>query len=315
MVFVSTCAVVPFIVLLYHGLRLHLPKTNCLSCGNKDRAKLFAALHLGSGNMSHILGLLNSESVNTTGPLTDSTDWRPMLRYLTSIREGENNLNVNCRDVFSGISLEAVSEMFAKRVNTFSKRLHEAMQNSTFLEGHVGQLGEQMVLYYQMAKEPFVSNICEIGFNAGHSALVWLTSNPTANVYSFDLGEHVYSRTMAEFLTGEFPGRLTVTFGDSKTTVPAFFKRGIKCDIVVIDGCHTFETAKTDLENMRNYVSRERHILLFDDYPSKMSNFMQVLGRVWREAKEMNKVSELFNCIYQPGEYRGFTIGTYVFDV
>ena len=35
--------------------------------------------------------------------------------------------------------------------------------------------------------------ICEIGFNAGHSALQFLTAFPTAHIISFDLAEHTYT--------------------------------------------------------------------------------------------------------------------------
>ncbi|CAM9373070.1 unnamed protein product, partial [Choristocarpus tenellus] len=46
-----------------------------------------------------------------------------------------------------------------------------------------------------------VTTVCEVGFNAGHSALNWLlNSRPDTKVISFDLGEHPYVGHAAQFL-------------------------------------------------------------------------------------------------------------------
>jgi len=51
---------------------------------------------------------------------------------------------------------------------------------------------------------------------------------------------------------GKFPGRLTLTFGNSMDTVPMLTPqlRG-SCDIVVVDGGHTEDLAWHDIQNMR----------------------------------------------------------------
>lgn len=55
-------------------------------------------------------------------------------------------------------------------------------------EGHM--FTEQAHYYTAVGRLPFVRTVCEIGFNAGHSATVWLTSQPGLRLQSFDIGLH-----------------------------------------------------------------------------------------------------------------------------
>lgn len=47
--------------------------------------------------------------------------------------------------------------------------------------------------FAHIASQPGVRTICEIGFNAGHSASVFLTANPSATYYAFDMAVLAYS--------------------------------------------------------------------------------------------------------------------------
>merc|ERR1712012_425215 len=66
--------------------------------------------------------------------------------------------------------------------------------------------------------------ICETGFNAGHSAALFLLVAPKARVVSFDLMENAYQKHALEHLLKHplMKGHLTVVSGDSEQTVPAF---------------------------------------------------------------------------------------------
>ena len=191
---------------------------------------------------------------------------------------------VRWEEVFSFVppTLKDCKELFHGQVNNmtyslnyqFHKRVLDRLwethrNNATWVEGHVGELPEQSRMYYELAKQGFVSNICEIGFNAGHSTFQWLSANDNVHVYSFDLGQYHYTHVMAEFLRTQFPGRLTMIYGDSTRTVPIFAQLGTKCDIVVIDGGHTYDVAKSDLYNMKVLANKQHHIVIFDDYPSE----------------------------------------------
>ena len=54
--------------------------------------------------------------------------------------------------------------------------------------GHVGQVPKQVAAYKEAARKPGVSHVCEIGFNAGHSAMAFLHNNPLVKYTAFDLG-------------------------------------------------------------------------------------------------------------------------------
>ena len=49
-------------------------------------------------------------------------------------------------------------------------------------------------------------HVCEIGFNAGHSALVWLLGHTNSTLLSFDLGYHPYTRIAAAYLMKRYGG-------------------------------------------------------------------------------------------------------------
>merc|ERR1719235_541477 len=104
----------------------------------------------------------------------------------------------------------------------------------------------------QIAADPRIKTICETGFNGGHGTLRWLLhSNHQVHVYSFDLGEHPYSKPAAKFLEDNFPGRHTATWGDSTLTLPHFHQQHpeMKCNLLFVDGGHTHEIAASDLKN------------------------------------------------------------------
>jgi hypothetical protein len=127
--------------------------------------------------------------------------------------------------------------------------------------------------------------VCEVGFNAGHSALLWLLAGAT-RVISFELGQYNYSQLAAGWLLDRFPGRLNVVLGDSFRTVPTYrtmFPHE-KCDIVHVDGGHTTEDALGDILHLRELVdltpsASNGHILLVDD-----TNLPGV-GPAWTQAQ------------------------------
>ena len=178
------------------------------------------------------------------------------------------------------------------------------------VEGNSGDMTEQSLAYYSLANASFVKTICETGFNAGHSAFNWLASNADANVYSFDLGEHGYSKPMASYLRSVFDKRLAVYWGDSKLSVPAFSRQfsDLYCDIIVVDGGHRYADAKADLDNFRAHARPERHLLIIDDHPTKV---LAGVRQAWEEEVRAGRIEEHFKCTFYPGGWRGFTVGKY----
>jgi hypothetical protein len=126
--------------------------------------------------------------------------------------------------------------------------------------------------------------VCEVGFNAGHSTLLWLMQDPRVRVRAFDLGVHWYSSHVTGFFDAAFDrGRVDVTFGDSQETLPAFAAAFNSteppefCDLIFVDGDHHYAAALADLRNLRAAVRPGHHVLLMDD-PDH-----DEVGRAWRD--------------------------------
>jgi hypothetical protein len=54
----------------------------------------------------------------------------------------------------------------------------------------------------------FKERLLEVGVNAGHSALLALSSSPIIEYYGVDVMSHPYTAECVDFLKGEFPGRV-----------------------------------------------------------------------------------------------------------
>ncbi len=114
------------------------------------------------------------------------------------------------------------------------------------------------------------NKVLEIGFNAGHSALLFLLANPRCTVQIFDMGEHAYSRPCFDYLSNEFPGRMSIVWGDSCVTVPNYICDTIgteswyEFDVVHIDGGHTEVVCESDIRYAR-LISSWRAWVIIDD--------------------------------------------------
>ena len=96
--------------------------------------------------------------------------------------------------------------------------------------------------------EAVAPTLCETGFNAGHSAATFLLANKKLRMVSFDLFIQAYSRSCLAYLKAVFgEQRVTVHKGDSKKSLdtlalaPASSRQ--QCDVVSIDGAHSFAYA------------------------------------------------------------------------
>ena len=110
-----------------------------------------------------------------------------------------------------------------------------------------------------------LATICEVGFNAGLSALLLLEAAPTARVVSFDLGDQPWSRAAAATLRSWYPSRfLGVTFGDAATTIPAYRRQhpSFVCDAAFVDGSKSYEGRHKNLNDLRSMSRRDAPVFL-----------------------------------------------------
>ena len=87
--------------------------------------------------------------------------------------------------------------------------------------------------------------VCMYVCYAGHSAGVFLLSNPSAKLISFDLGTLAWTKPQVEYLQRLFPNRFTFVEGNSQVAIKEYATKNpdIKCDLWSIDGgshIHTY---------------------------------------------------------------------------
>ena len=193
---------------------------------------------------------------------------------------------------------------FYKTHNLFSKNF----------EGFSQQIPGQVEFLKNITNDFRIKNVMEIGFNAGHSAELFLSSNPSVNLVSFDIGIHKYVELGKKFINETYPDRHTLIIGNSLNTVPEYFKKeNKKFDLIFIDGDHTYETAIQDLLNCKN-LAHDKTIVIMDD---TMNNKKWIRdwnigpNRAWKEVTENNIVTEVDTSDFQVG--RGQSWGYYNF--
>ena len=181
-------------------------------------------------------------------------------------------------------------------------------------EGHSQQVLQQVKDLINLTNKPDIK-VMEIGFNAGHSAEIFLHNNNSLKLTSFDLGDHDYVKHAKQYIDTVYPNRHTLIVGDSRKTIPNYLKNNkhIKFDFIFIDGGHDYEIAKSDLDNCF-HLAHENTIVALDD--TIFTNGWEqghTIGptKTWSEHLQQNKIVELNRTDYSPG--RGMVWGKYKF--
>jgi predicted O-methyltransferase YrrM len=130
-------------------------------------------------------------------------------------------------------------------------------------------LHKQMNLFWcgQQVKQ----RVCEIGFNAGHSAYLMLLGQGGGKIEFtvFDICEHAYAKPCFEYIQKKFPNT-SVKFieGDSTKTLPAWIDLNSSAkgtyDVVHVDGGHSEACITSDLFYARMLV-KKGGIIIIDD--------------------------------------------------
>lgn len=146
----------------------------------------------------------------------------------------------------------------------------------------------------QQASSVAIRQICEVGFNGGHSAWAMLSSAlPTAQLVSFDLISKSYTRACHRVIRSTFPRRHKLVEGFSNVSVPHFISQnmGHKCDVIFIDGSHTEADASADLLHM-SMLATTASLLVMDDVGCK-SEFCEGPTIAWHSFISAGRVLQL----------------------
>ena len=161
------------------------------------------------------------------------------------------------------------------------------INSNSYLEGncfyHHTTLNEFPELYSKQLNlfwcgKQAVENICEIGFNAGHSTMLMLLgrSNTPLNFTVFDIGQHSYTKPTYEYIKSKFSYvNFEYVEGDSTITMPQWINNHselmYKYDVVHVDGGHGEHCISNDMKNT-DLLVKKNGIVIIDDTDSEIIN-------------------------------------------
>jgi predicted O-methyltransferase YrrM len=182
-------------------------------------------------------------------------------------------------------------------------------------EGHCQEILQQVQDLILLTNKQNI-NIMQIGFNAGHSAEIFLKNNNNLTLISFDLGIHEYVMIANEYINNTYPNRHKLILGDSQITLPKYIgeNKNKKFDIIFIDGGHDYNIVKSYIENCFMLSHKDTIVILddtlFTEQLKKHYTNDQSPTQIWNEYLKKNKIIELNRIEYCDG--RGMSWGKYI---
>lgn len=198
--------------------------------------------------------------------------------------------------------------------------IRNVMNNSNWenvIEGNcLAYFGKLQSLQYY-ANDTRVETICEIGFNAGYSAINFLIANEKARLISFDILLNPYTPAAIRSVHGLFPNRkIIVIGGDSTYSIRSAIDAGLfdqhKCNLIFIDGGHTREVLLNDLYYADLMANQTYNRVIVDDLEN------EVLYRIWEDLdpSRTNKLASFSPLGYKQFDYLwNETLKTYSFEL
>jgi len=157
------------------------------------------------------------------------------------------------------------------RLNDIVAGSGAALEGNLFYHHRTTHLGDRpdpsrrhkrmMLAAYAIGAEALI----EIGFNAGHGALLALTANPSLAYLGIDIGRHAYTTPCFDYLRSVFGDRVQLRIGRSDETLRGMLRHeGTRWRRVHVDGSHLIGDAYADLRLAAELIGAGGLILLDD---------------------------------------------------
>lgn len=188
------------------------------------------------------------------------------------------------------------------------------MNISEDIDINCSEIPEQMKLLVDIINANNMKNILEIGFNAGHSADLFLGVSPDIKVTSIDTGDNACVLSGKKYIDNKYPNRHNLIIGDSKTVIPLHMPQGgndSKYDMIYIDGGMDYETVISDLIHCKRVSSSTTLIILNRCIHGEVTDVQsKTVQNVWKTVTDNLFIHELGYCDFGL-QGRGMAWGIY----
>jgi predicted O-methyltransferase YrrM len=178
--------------------------------------------------------------------------------------------------------------------------------------GHSGQVGPEIALLRRLVTNQSVKTVCEIGMNAGHSAVALLEGLDT-HLVEFDLLSLPYSNASRAALERAYPGRTQFFQGKSQIQVPLYadlVRRHMQppCDLWFVDGDHE-HGAILDMRAALT-VSSDGALLVADDCSTRHRKVMHAFRQLVEEGHLVDAWNSTVHLPHPTGT-KGWCVGRF----
>jgi hypothetical protein len=146
------------------------------------------------------------------------------------------------------------------------------------------------------------TNICEIGFNAGHSALLLLLGNTASeiNFTIFDINHHTYTSECYDYIKTKFP-QVNFEFveGDSVVMIPEWtreYRKYETFDIIHVDGGHALDIIQNDFANSVKLLKKNGVIIIDDVQKTHIND----LVNLYIHSGMFEEITSMFETTFYP---------------
>ena len=168
---------------------------------------------------------------------------------------------------------EPMINFFARQLDAIVEKEGEDLEGNCFYHGNTRMTSwfflYKKINFINVILDNEVKKMIEIGFNAGHSAAVFLSVLPKdGSILFFDLNDHKYAKPCYTFMKENFPQVKDFIAGDSRETMRKYLQdnpqeRGT-FDCIHVDGGHSKEVAISDVA-FSDILLRKGGVMILDD--------------------------------------------------